>query len=434
MLAAGLLFSGSAIALADESGSTSSGPSQGSESGSVGGSTGADGNKESNVGAQGTQTTTGTVHNTSTGPTTSQQTEPDDAVDATPLSTDDEKDQAPAGDSEPTGSATPSTPAAGSETAPTPSASTQAPAPTPTATSPADAGSSFASTPDAQPPVVPAAIPSAVTPPVNPVWKAISPVTNAFSTVGNVMNSVPGTLAELRTSTTPVRDAIASVQEMLTTVAGAMMPLAQVPGDLYALLGVPVPPNQPLIGAGGSFDAVKVKAPPAGAPLFGPNAAQVEVAPPVDSGPLFGTLAPRPSLGEVASADLTKPLSVSGTVPLKMDPPRTAQSIFQHVIEAVLVPASLTALAAVALPGVGALLIVAAAGVRLGYRQAKAALTMRASGIARFAGPGPLGVVRSGSLIKLRQRARGPRTTRAVCPEAQPARTAEPVRTLERIA
>lgn len=425
MLAAGLLFSGTAIALADESGGTSSGPSQRSESTTQ---PGAGSEKETKTGPSTTtgSNTTGTDDETSTGPTISQQDDPDGDSATTPLNANEDDGDTAAGDSDPVDETTSATPVSGTDTATPQSAESS----TPATTSPADAG---LSTPSAEPPATPATVPSAVVAPPNPMWKAFRPVTNAFTTFGDVMNSVPGTLAGLQTSTTPVRDAIVSMQEMLSTVAGAMMPLTQVPGDLYALLGVPVPSTQPLIGAGGSFDAVKVKA-PVDAALFGPHAGHVAATPPADDGPLFGTLAPRPSLGEVASADLTRPLSVSGTVPLKMDPPRSAQSIFQHVIEAVLVPASLTALAAVALPGVFALLVVAAAGVRLGYRQAKAALTLRASGIARFAGSGPLGVVRSGSLVKLRQRARGPRTTRAVCPEAQPARTGDPARTLERIA
>jgi hypothetical protein len=85
-----------------------------------------------------------------------------------------------------------------------------------------------------------------------------------------------------------------------------------------------------------------------------------------------------------------------------------------------LVPASLSALAAVALPGVGGLLIICAIGMRFGYRQAKALLAVRRAGIACFAGPGPLGVVRSGSLIALR-----PRASRVVRPQA--ARAASPV-------
>jgi len=66
---------------------------------------------------------------------------------------------------------------------------------------------------------------------------------------------------------------------------------------------------------------------------------------------------------------------------------------------------SLAALAAVALSGVGGLVILTAAGVRVGYRQAKAGFALRTSSIARFAGPGPLGVVRSGSAVVIRPRA-----------------------------
>jgi hypothetical protein len=68
-------------------------------------------------------------------------------------------------------------------------------------------------------------------------------------------------------------------------------------------------------------------------------------------------------------------------------------------------PISLAALAALALPGTGGLTILTAAGVRVGYRQAKAGSAVRTAGIARFAGPGPLGVVHSGSLIVVRPRA-----------------------------
>jgi hypothetical protein len=64
--------------------------------------------------------------------------------------------------------------------------------------------------------------------------------------------------------------------------------------------------------------------------------------------------------------------------------------------------ASLAELLAVALPGLGGLVFFTGAGVGLGRRQAKAGLILQASGIARFARSGPIGVVRSGSLIALR--------------------------------
>jgi hypothetical protein len=78
-------------------------------------------------------------------------------------------------------------------------------------------------------------------------------------------------------------------------------------------------------------------------------------------------------------------------------------------------PISLAALAALALPGAGGLTILTAAGVRVGYRQAKAGNSVRTVGIARFARPGavPLGVVRSGSEVVVR-----PRALRVVRPRA----------------
>lgn len=259
---------------------------------------------------------------------------------------------------------------------------------------------------------------TAGTAPVAPEAKSADPLTNAFVTINGAMTTWSQSLAGLQTSTTPVRDAITSLQTMLTTVVGAV---SQVPSDFYAMLGIPVSSNPPqsLIGGSGTLDARKVNA-PTGGPFVAPHAVEApHVVAPAD-GSLFGTMAPRPAPGKVTTSGTVQPLSVSGTVPLApAAAPASARSIFEHVIEAVLVPASLTALAAIALPGVGALLVVAAAGVRIGYRQAKAGLALRASGIARFAGSGPLGVVRSPSMVALRQRARGPRTKRAVCPEAE---------------
>ena len=131
--------------------------------------------------------------------------------------------------------------------------------------------------------------------------------------------------------------------------------------------------------------------------------------------PLLTTGAPLPVLGGTAAAGLTHELSLSGLAPTAPEAvsSSTALTFLEHAVRAVVVPASLSALAALALPGVGGLLIVCAAGVRFGYRQAKAGLALRVAGIARFAGSGPLGVVRSGSLIALR-----PRGLRAVQSEA----------------
>jgi hypothetical protein len=88
----------------------------------------------------------------------------------------------------------------------------------------------------------------------------------------------------------------------------------------------------------------------------------------------------------------------------------------KHTLDGVLAPISLVALLAVVVPGVCGLLLISGVGVRVGYRQAKAGLALRASGIARFAGPGPLGVVGSGGQIALRR----PRPVRVARPHASP--------------
>jgi hypothetical protein len=82
---------------------------------------------------------------------------------------------------------------------------------------------------------------------------------------------------------------------------------------------------------------------------------------------------------------------------------RSLASRFQGPLCELLVSVSLAALAAAALPGIGGLGIFTAAGVRIGHRQAKAGLALQSPDIARFARPGPLGIVREGSFIGIRR-------------------------------
>jgi len=85
--------------------------------------------------------------------------------------------------------------------------------------------------------------------------------------------------------------------------------------------------------------------------------------------------------------------------------PTGVQSSFRHVFNGLLLPVSLWALAAGALPGVGGLGLITLAGVRVGYRQAKAGIALRTTGIAHLARLGPLGVVGPMALPILRLRA-----------------------------
>ena len=105
--------------------------------------------------------------------------------------------------------------------------------------------------------------------------------------------------------------------------------------------------------------------------------------------------------------------------------PDLVRSVIQYTVDAFLAPLSLVILAALASPGVAGLLLLSAAGMFVGYRQARAASMLRAVGIARFVKSGPLGVVRSGSLVAVH-----PRTSNAG--EEQPRRdeTASRVRRL----
>jgi hypothetical protein len=248
-----------------------------------------------------------------------------------------------------------------------------------------------------------------------PLLTVVAPVTNAVATVAGVALSVPGVVMSLPTSQSPVADVITSVQDMLTSITDAVVPLAQLPSDLYSLVGAAA--ANATVVYGGNESAGMATA--AGAPLPPPMSPLPLVVPTVSGDvPLLGDVTAPTVLSGIAAAGLTQDLSLSGTAPLTAEGtgPRSALSFLEHTVRAVLAPASLSALAAIALPGIGGLLIICAAGMRLGYRQAKAAVALRSTGIARFAPQGPIGVVRSGSLVALH-----PRALRAVGPEVSQA-------------
>jgi len=113
------------------------------------------------------------------------------------------------------------------------------------------------------------------------------------------------------------------------------------------------------------------------------------------------------ALGRASAVSGMAPVAPNGARPMGAGP------LFRHVFGAILLPVSLWVLAAGALPGAGGLVILFATGARLGYRQAKAGVALRTTGIAHFARSGPLGVVRSGSFVVVR-----PRGLRVVRPRA----------------
>jgi hypothetical protein len=140
------------------------------------------------------------------------------------------------------------------------------------------------------------------------------------------------------------------------------------------------------------------------------------------SGPPLAGVSSLPVTGSAATGvapldvlALGRASAVSGMAPRAPDAavPIGAGSSFRHVFGAILLPVSLWVLAAGALPGAGGLVILFATGARVGYRQAKAGVALRTTGIAHFARSGPLGVVRSGSFVVVR-----PRGLRVVRPRA----------------
>ena len=234
----------------------------------------------------------------------------------------------------------------------------------------------------------------------------VTPVATVVAWVPDVVAPVATFVASVPNMVTSASDMIAAVQDMLTSVAGVVVQF-----DLSSLFGIAGagPTVEGLGGVGGA-------GPPAGADVSllaaPPVASQLPVVLPHVPTPrtlLAGNAAGVASLG--GTTDVVQELSLLGKVRLASNGavPMVVQSFFRQPLKELLPAASLSALAVVALPGVVGLLVLTAAGVRIGYCQAKAAIALRVSGIARFARPGPLGVVSSGSLVAVRPR---------VCPPA----------------
>jgi hypothetical protein len=101
------------------------------------------------------------------------------------------------------------------------------------------------------------------------------------------------------------------------------------------------------------------------------------------------------ALAEAASTSMAARVAPNAELPEGL-------RVFLRSYGQLIIAASLSAMAAAALPGLAGIAIPTLVAVRIGYRQAKAGQTLRASGIARFAGSGPLGVVRSGSVVAVR--------------------------------
>lgn len=259
-------------------------------------------------------------------------------------------------------------------------------------------------------PVVTVPTPPAVNP--KPVKNPVEPVTKAVNSVTSLANSVfavPGVVASLPTSATPVSDFIASIQNVFTTAGETGASLSALPSDLAGLLLPGVSGTTPSIGAStGVSRPSAVPAPAPGVPVWSalPELPGLAVAPTHPAVTAPAAPAPVIPVDVVTSGRGGSPAAEAS--PASNTEPSGKSDVLtqvEHAIGAFVATVSLTALAAVALPGLLGLLTTCAAGIRVGYRQAKAASALPHTAISRFVGSGPIGVVRSSSQVEMRSRA-----------------------------
>ena len=185
----------------------------------------------------------------------------------------------------------------------------------------------------------------------------------------------------------PASDVISGVQDLLTTVVGSVGDVTSPPPSLPALMGVGS--RNPVDAAA---RAIAVEHPSVAAELM-PVAPQVAPTPAVpvalSSAEVRGI--PDATAG-VAALDVSGRASLPGKV---ASPAGALGSFLGQALREIAAHLSLAALAAAALPGLGGLLILTAAGIRIGYRQAKANFVLRTNNLARFTAK-----ARSGSSVR----------------------------------
>ncbi len=237
---------------------------------------------------------------------------------------------------------------------------------------------------------------------LQPAAVVVSSATNLVVTVGDAVVAVPALIASLPSSTTPVADVIAFLLTTATSVGESILPLASLPADLAAaLIALSVTGATPAaahpdsgIHAPGfvSLDAPR----PAVAPATSGAASDSALRNPVTFAARGGFAAP------VALAAATRPAAAPVAAPAPA--PHSMMPYITGALAALLISASLWALFAAALPGLGGLAAFGATGVRIGYRQAKAGTALYRTDLARFAPRGPIGVVRSDALVSVHRR------------------------------
>jgi hypothetical protein len=224
--------------------------------------------------------------------------------------------------------------------------------------------------------------------------------------------SSPNQTASIPDPAAPIPDVTGVLEDVLISTTDAVAPLTQLPADLAPLLGMTVTEDQLVTDGVSTRNRSSARGGPALSPM------QILQLLTQTSGSSFaGKVTEIPSLldgsnqtrsdGAASAFGTTGALAgtSSASVAARVEPhaalPEGLQT-FLHSYGQVIVAVSLSAMFAAALPGLVGLVIPVVAGMHIGYRQAKAGRALRRSGIAHLAASGPIGVVRSGSLVALR--------------------------------
>jgi hypothetical protein len=240
---------------------------------------------------------------------------------------------------------------------------------------------------------------------VRPLRDLLGSTSTVADAVRKVWMPVATDVASIQNLIVQAPNVIALIQDIVTSTTNAALPLTQIPSDLASLFGITVVPSESAPGTvdSGALSVVPGATAPAISRAFlsplaalgALSAVTVNMVPTPLAPAVFGAAT---VTGEASSSPHSAPITTGGVLPQGLP-------AFLHAHGGLVVVASLSVLAAVALPGIFGMLVLTGAGMGIGYRQAKAGLVLRATGLMRFAGSGPIGIVRSGSVIALRPNA-----------------------------
>jgi hypothetical protein len=209
-------------------------------------------------------------------------------------------------------------------------------------------------------PSVLAPVPSVVA----PVAGVVAPVPSVVAPVAGVVAPVAGVVAPVTDVLTPVLDVIALGQYKPTSVVGAVVPLTQLPSDLSSFL-LGIAGVAPVEDGSGLIDGAGLAAAAGGsgvsqAPLVLPFTG-VSGVPVAGNATRVATTLDVILLGRASALSGIAPQAPSSAFPMG------TESFFPNRFDELLLITSMWALAAVALPGIGGFVILTVVGVRIQY-------------------------------------------------------------------